>query len=62
MYNLGKVKVELTLIVPEGISKKDLRDYILDAVSYWNKGGDPADPLWGINNDNVKVGAVKKII
>ena len=47
---------EVTVVVPNGYSLKDMRRYLEDAISCWSGGYDPDDPLFGhFDDDTLKI-------
>lgn len=46
------IAFKVSLILPQGLSSDDVRDYIQSSV---HGAGDPGDPLWNIDPDTVKV-------
>lgn len=53
----GKVtrKFTITVTTSDEVTTNQLREYIHDAVGNWSGGGDPEDPLFDLNSDDVKV-------
>lgn len=45
----------VTLVRPKGVTKKEMRQYIEDAVSCWKGGSDPDGALYELDGMSVKV-------
>ena len=41
-----RMTATLTLDVPEGVSNRELREYVADALASWGGSGDPDAPLF----------------
>lgn len=58
------VSLTVTFELPEGATKTEAKEYVLDAVSTWRGSlrppgsydeADDGDPMWGLDSDTVKV-------
>ncbi len=58
-----KAKFLVTVSIPDGVSHRDMADYIRDAVKTWREQLHPDEPLFNLNPKSVTVtNATHKLI
>lgn len=55
---MNRKKFVVSVVIPEGVTEKEMIEYIRDAVTMWSKGTNPDEPIFEIGDKRVFVQSV----